>query len=1053
MRALGWLVPALLLALAAPAAAQVAEVNLDRGPASELYLRKRPPVPEAPVLDPELKKLLASTEKQRDARRLEAIGLLREFLAGNPEGEAQADGLFKLAELLWEEARRTYLVRMDGYERDLERCKQQPDACKTEPAEPRIDLAESAGLYTQILDHHPTFRRTDLVLYLVGFAAKEDGREDEAMARFEQVIERFPDSPLYGDAWMMVGEHHFAAGAWDKARASYQNILADKDNATYDLALFKTAWCDWKLGEPELAAKRFKEVLDLAVEADRTGSASQQRRRAGLRDEALEYLVIVFTEDRAISAKEVFDFLASIGGERYSKDVLIKVADAYLGQAEYDRAVDTYKFLIAMEPDGLGAAAYQRQIVDTWASALDQPESLAAAKILVDTYGPGTAWAKAQRNRDGLNRSLGASEELLRTLAKNLHADAQAREKGAKPPKRPAEPTAADDNRYRAFLDKNGLTAAYRQATAGYALYLSAFGAAPDAAELRFFRAQILLLKLYEYEAAGDEFLAVGKTAPVGKYHKDALLAGMAAFEKARPPDTAGKRELTEVDQKFAEAVDLYATLFPADPELVGVIFKNGQRFYDYGNYDEAIKRFGVIVTKYPDHPDAGPAGDRILAALNKAQDFENIEDWARRLKTAKAFAAPDQQERLDRLIVDSIVGSGEKYKKAGDFEKAAGFFLRVPKEFPKHAKAPTAMMNAGVMYEDAKQPEKAADVYLELASSYKGAPEGEKAAFAAGQVYERVAYFDRAAEAYEVVVKDFPKSAKAPDALYNAGVLRQALGQHDKAIAHFQAYAKKYDDRKDAAEVAFRIGVVYEEAGDDGHADAAYRSYAKNYRDNPRRVIEAHVRAARTSLALGQWKRTADELDETSRAYKRADPKDRAATRTWAAEGRYLEGELVLRDYEKVSLDVKPKLLQKTLKKKSELLGKAQGIYLSVVDYEDLKWATASLYRVGQIYDSFAEALRTAPTPAGLSEAEATAYREALDSYVLDIEEKAIELYSTGYAKAIQMQVYDGYTKKIRDALGRLSSQQYPPERESRGEVRAGDRPLDADLVDEVVR
>jgi hypothetical protein len=110
-------------------------------------------------------------------------------------------------------------------------------------------------------------------------------------------------------------------------------------------------------------------------------------------------------------------------------------------------------------------------------------------------------------------------------------------------------------------------------------------------------------------------------------------------------------------------------------------------------------------------------------------------------------------------------------------------------------------------------------------------------------------------------------------------------------------------------------------------------------------------------------------------------------------------------------------------------------------------------LYRVGQIYDSFAEALRTAPTPNGLSEAEATAYRDALDSYVLDIEEKAIELYAAGYAKAIQMQVYDSYTKKIREALGRLSSNQFPPEREIRGEVRAGDRPLEAELVDEVVR
>ena len=52
--------PALLLGLllATPAAAQMAEVSLDRGPASELYLRKRPTTPDAPVLAPELKKLL-----------------------------------------------------------------------------------------------------------------------------------------------------------------------------------------------------------------------------------------------------------------------------------------------------------------------------------------------------------------------------------------------------------------------------------------------------------------------------------------------------------------------------------------------------------------------------------------------------------------------------------------------------------------------------------------------------------------------------------------------------------------------------------------------------------------------------------------------------------------------------------------------------------------------------------------------------------------------------------------------------------------------------------
>ena len=1044
----------LATALAAPRAhAQPSEVNLDRGPAADLYVRKRPATPAAPILADELKTLLGDATTRRDDKRLEAIALLREFLSGQPEGATRADGMFKLAELLWEEARRTYLIAMDGYERDLEACKQATTPCAEPPAEPRIQLAESEGLYRDLLDAFPAYRRADLVRYLIGFAAKEGGREAEAMKQFQAVIEQFPSSPLYGDAWMMIGEHHFAATEWAKARAAYENILTDPTAATYDLAMFKSAWCDWKLGDPDRAALRFKTVLDLATLAERSGSAAQQRRRAPLRDEALEYLVVVFTEDRAISAKEVFDFLASIGGERYSRDVLIKVAEAYLGQAEYDRAVDTFAFLIALEPDSLTSAAWQRRVIETWLSALDTPEALAAIKTLVDGYGPDSAWARTQRNRDGLTRSLAASEELIRTTAKNLHAEAQAREKASKPPRRPDDADTAYEARYRTFLATQGLVGAYQLAAAGYDQYLRGFGAAPAAAELRFYRAQILFFKLFQFEPAGDEFLAVGKAAPVGPFHKDALMGAMAAFERARPPDTAGKRELVDVDKKFAEAVDLYATLFPADPALVDVIFKNGQRFFDYGDYDEAIKRFGVIVTRYPDHPDAGAAGDRILAALTKADDFENIEEWARRLKGAKAFASAAQQQRLDRLIVESIGHSGEQYAAAGKYEQAASFYLRVPKEFPRHALAAASMAKAADMYKKAKQPEQAADIYLELARTYRDSDQAAPAAFSAGRLQEEIAYFAEAADAYELVVKDFGTSAQAADALYNAGVLRQALGQHDRAIAHYQEYAKRFDKRDDAAEVAFRIGVVYEEAGDDGRAEQAFRTYAGAHREAPRRVIEALVRSARTSLRLGQARRAVESLDAALKLWKRLDPKDKVAGRPWAAEARYHQGELLFKEYEQVTLDVKPKVLEKTLKRKSELLGKAQGVYLSVIDYEDLKWATASLYRVGQIYDNFAEALRTAPTPKGLSDAEAQAYRDALDSYVIDIEEKSIELFATGYQKAIEMQVYDGYTKKIREALGRLAGNQYPPERESRGAERVGDRPLDDELLEGIDR
>jgi TolA-binding protein len=363
---------ALILAAATPAFAQKPagelQVNTVRGPAQELYIRKRPSSPEAPILSKDLKELLTSTEKRRDDKRIEAIGLLKQFLDSKPTGDAKAEGMFKLAELLWEEARRLYLIEVDAFSRAVEKCNQKKTACEP-PKEPRIDLKQAEALYVELHAKHPNFRRMDLVTYLIGFAAKEDQREDEAMKLFNEVIEKYPRSSLQGDAWMMIGEHHFALQKWEEAKAAYKHI--PDEAATSDLATFKVAWCEWKLGNTTQAAKDFKRVLDKAVEAERTGTAAQRRRSASLRDEALEQLVVVFTEDKSVSAKEVFDFLASIGGEQYSRDVLLRVAESYGAQTEWERSNEAYRFLIKMDPESIKSAEYQRDIVGNWNAALD----------------------------------------------------------------------------------------------------------------------------------------------------------------------------------------------------------------------------------------------------------------------------------------------------------------------------------------------------------------------------------------------------------------------------------------------------------------------------------------------------------------------------------------------------------------------------------------------------------------------------------------------------------------------------------------------------------
>jgi cellulose synthase operon protein C len=1037
IRALG-AVAGVFIAAAAPAAraqsVHEVAVEMDKSPAADLYVKRRPPAPESPRLPRVLEERLAYVEGRADLKREEAIRLLRQFLASKPTGQGRAEGLFKLAELLWEDGRRKYIARMDVYERRVEGCRQRRTGCGKLPREPELDLTESETLYKAILEQHPDYPRRDLVLYLVGFAARQDGRTEEALGYFQRVIAEHARSPLYADAWMMIGENQFVLAHWQEARAAYAHVLERPTAAAYDLALFKSAWCDWKLGEMERAARRFKLVLDLAAEAERTGTERERRRRSQLRDEALEYLVVVFSEDENIAPRDVYQFLASIGGERYSETVLVRLADLFFNQAAYERAIATHRFLIEVDPMRVEAARHQRRIVDAHLAALDSAKAVAEIKVLAESYGPGSAWVKANRadHPREVGRTVDSIEQMVRQVAKGFHAEAQAREKGRGRP----DP------------------ALYQRAADTYAYYLSRFGRHRRATEVRFLRAEILLFKLGKFEEAGDEYLAVGKSTPVGKYHKDALYKAMDAYKKARPPgaSTAGRRELLPVDRKFAEAIDLYATLFPADKDIVGVIYENGELFYRYGDYDEAIKRFGLIVTRYPDDPNAGAAGDRILEGLNKAEDYENIENWARKLKKARAFQSREQQARLDRLIVESILKSGEKYG-ATDPVKASRFYLRVPAEFPGHPLAPKALFNAGVMLEKARRPEEAAQQYLVLADRYRQSEMAGRAAFTAAQVLESVAHFDRAADAYELVATRHPNGPNGADARFNAGVLRQALAQPKRAIEHYQVYATRYrKTKRDTEEVAFRVAVVREEAGDFARAERDYGEYLKRYPGGDH-ALEALMRAGRCAFRQGQLGRAERRFEDVVKRFKRARGPERRTGVAAAAEARYYEGELIYRKYDRISLDVRPRSLGRTLKAKMKLLDQASVVYLDVVDYRDPQWATAALYRIGAVMEEFARSLREAPTPSGLSSSEQKLYREQLDNEVINIEEKAIELYAVGYQKALALKVYGEYTRKLREALGRMAASRFPPNKEVREGLRVGGAVPQPVLVKEVVR
>ena len=386
---------------------------------------------------------------------------------------------------------------------------------------------------------------------------------------------------------------------------------------------------------------------------------------------------------------------------------------------------------------------------------------------------------------------------------------------------------------------------------------------------------------------------------------------------------------------------------------------------------------------------------------------------------------------------------------------------MRVPREYPHNGYAPKALNNAAAVLEKAKKPEEAVrrlqGARRQVSVSASEAPD---ALFTAARIEENVAYYDKAAALYEQLAQKYPQNPHAADALRSAGVLRQSLGQHDKAIKHYGEYAKRYKDRSDAKDVAFQAAVVREDQKDWRGAAASFGAYAKSYPGDARSV-EAHAREADAHLKAGNDAGAKDAAAEGAVRLRRRQTR-RQGKQTDERRGRELlrrrrpatsRASSSTATTRSIKIAGKPRQLAKVLEEKAKRLEEAKSIYLDVVTYKSPEWATAALLRIGQGYEAYAKAMRNAPVPKDLNAEEKQVYRDELEKVIVVIEDKALDAYKSGYARALQIGVYNKHTQTIRQALSRLAENEYPKEAEQRLSTRPGEPRIALDRIEEVRR
>ena len=445
------------------------------------------------------------------------------------------------------------------------------------------------------------------------------------------------------------------------------------------------------------------------------------------------------------------------------------------------------------------------------------------------------------------------------------------------------------------------------------------------------------------------------------------------------------------------------------------------------------MRLFGQLLERFPESQYAAPAGELILDSFNRAADYANIESWARRLKGAPAFEDDQSQRRLDSLILMAIFKVGEQLAERDEHAQAAAAYLRAAEEFPRDERAPEALFNAGVEHQAAGDLEGADGAYSKLIEGHPGTEIGAKGAWAGAQMYESIAQFGDAARFYEAYARQFPRGEKAADAHYNAVLLRLTAGDHDEAVELGREYVRKYPRREETDDVYFFIGRAQEEAGDFRDAAETYRGYVRRTR-NADRKVEAQTRMAQMLMRAGDAAAADRALASAVRTASRSRRLEDG--RYYAAQARYLQGERVLEDYAAIEIAGDSAGLRQRLERKSELLQRAALIYADVVEMGVAEWVSASLFQIGRSYELFAEAMRAFELPEGLTEDEEQVYLDQLAMFIIPMEERALEAYEGGYQKAIELRIFNDWTAQLREALTRLNDVQYPPLRETGGDL-----------------
>lgn len=937
----------------------------------------------------------SSENKQKaDAIRVTTIKTVSNILkTSKPTGAKKLELTLRLAELLLE--RHDYLreteyaqfqANWDAWskEKKLNTSSSKPEP-KPNNVNSKLELSNAIAILRKLVTEFPNNPKTPKALYVLGQSMLLAGN-DNAEEYLTRLVKGFPDSEVFPDGCLALGEFYFERRKMLLAQEYYKKVLTFKDHKAFLYAIYKLGWTNYNLAHESesQSAKLFQQSLtSMKLVVRMTMKSKEPFKNVNLHDEAINDLVVIWADAGDIEG--AFAFFKEVGAEDKYYDMLERLAGIYADQGKKKESMTLYNKILAETPLRKRNPEVLTKMVELSEDGVNIVKLADVVKTMNDFLAPTSPWSKEwEKDKDLSANVLTNREKLTKFYGTKFHK-----------------------------INQKSASREYAISAAKiYANYLDNFEKNPSAYEIRFYLAD-LLLTLNQPEASAKQFLVVSQTKDQDKYRKEASTSAVAAAEINLTKNKIDDLNLSPSSKPTAlpkervlwkQAIENFISFYPQDPLAPTMMFTLASTLFRYGYKADSVKVYETVAQRFPATKQGKDSAKFVIEYEFENKNYDNLYAKASLyLKMPQLIEDKPLHTHLLGRLREAVFGKGLALEEESKFREAADHFSNFQKSYPTDDIADKATFNAITNYYKAGYIVGAVSASELLIDTYPKSKLRADVLASLAETRENLGEFDLAQTNYMFFATQYPADTRSRLAVVNSARLRKGLGKIAEAKAAYLYFIRSWPNDPLANESKKELAEMLEFASSQIEARGAWQTYFESAISPEEKLnAEAHIGL--------------NSEDKEKSKILRAIATKLANSKIPAQEARSIVGRYLFSIAEKdvdsfiKQAPINPRTLEASIKAKNQVLISITNKLVDITKTSGPEYIVASNVKLGDMHRAFAKDLINVE-PLGKKE-DVESQKNQLEKLSLGLSDQAKEYFSDAWKASADIPSFTPWSK-----------------------------------------